>query len=102
MIHTQSQTALHNRLNNASGGVFTSKEITNGWQYKLVGGAIVNWFPSTGKLTFQGNAALAERVRNNLQAQDNDHKTLIDEIYILLSSCSPSTLQAIKNLIIKD
>lgn len=39
----------------------------NGWQYKTTDGAILNWYPTTGTINFQGDADASGRLKAGLE-----------------------------------
>jgi len=52
---------------NAAGYSGTWSEIANGHQFRADNGAILNWFPKTGTLQFQGPETERERLRSDLE-----------------------------------
>lgn len=48
------------------------------WQFKCLNGGVVNWWPSTGTVNFQGPAKSAGRLRRSLRRAVRERTSTVD------------------------
>ena len=71
MKHTESLSSLHSKLSKI-GCILEQKKIDHGHQFIISGGAIVNWFPKTGKLLFHGDGYEAVKLEEKFRGLISD------------------------------